>query len=183
MIQKFPILIVATPRTGSTSLLHHISSKYNIYNIFNEPNIQTTHWISVLTSFMNRKIPFVVKLMSKHVPMVENIENYYIIKLSRKNHIEQCVSMYIARKLNIWERTSEEKNEFYIEIDTELIIDSIREIKIAKKDFDNLPINADLSLFYEDLEFSGSNIIKNPLPSNIFHIRQTVINFYDNVQF
>jgi len=181
-INKFPILIAATPRSGSSSLLSLISIVYNIQK-FNEPNFSFIGWRSQLTNLMNRGIPFVVKLMPLYVSLLKNIENYYIIKLSRKNHIDQCVSWYIATKLNIWHRKRKERNEFYVDIDNDLIKESIRLIKHQRSLFDNLPIISDLNLFYEDLDLSESENIKNPLPSNIDDIRQAVINFYDNVTF
>jgi LPS sulfotransferase NodH len=181
-ITKFPVLIVSAPRCGSTALIEKIARDYGLVE-FSEPNqYPRSLWKLKYDFIRQQRTDFVVKIMPHILNRSQFIdpEKFFVISLSRKNIIDQCVSYYTAKQTSIWHRKQNTAEEFHVGINQEIIYRAVQEIKFFQSMIENLQINIDLRLYYEDLELDDVSIIKNPVPGNIDEIKNAIIQEYYN---
>lgn len=152
-IKKFPIIIISTPRSGSTALGEHLVNTYNL------------EWISEPDSKNNTNIlldlnhnEFVLKFHAyriTHYPrkIIEKIElnDCFLIRIRRRNIVDQIASVYIATKRNIYYYTNEIEYNDVTEIDIKHINRSINSVMYFNK-CALLKFKYDMDLFYEDIE-------------------------------
>jgi LPS sulfotransferase NodH len=173
-INKLPILIVASPRTGSTILGEYIANTYNIL-YYNEPDISPEKLKKFVENFMLGN-NFVLKIMAnmlvnnqypKHIIEKMLGNECFKIKITRKDIIEQIASFYTCRNRKTWTYNETNYNDWvdtYIDIDYSEIKHSIKWIIYQNKFLENLKV--DVSLSYEDLPIIKNEYKKTPRPKN-----------------
>jgi len=180
-ITKYPVVIFASPRTGSNAIGHHItnSNPGTLYYSEPAPDFQLAQFIA------QSKNKHVLKIIVDHIPTYPATLTEYIfsdqnfkIKLRRKDIIEQIASYYIALIRNVWVYWGENRNnlsqfeksitEFQtsdlIMLDEEKINICIKHILESNKIAES--IIADLELCYEDIIQFNSKTKPTPRPAN-----------------
>jgi LPS sulfotransferase NodH len=184
-IPKWPVVIFASPRTGSTVLGEYLSNIHNTL-YYNEPNLHPEEMKKFLNNFTLEN-NFVLKIMAEMIrnrqypayimeKMLSN--NCFKIKLTRKNVVEQIASFYTCRNRKIWgydENNYKNWNNTNIDIDYPEIKYSIRWVTYQNKLLDH--IVADISLSYEDLPTMESRSKKTPRPANYNELIDIISNF------
>lgn len=197
-INKVPVIILSSLRTGSTALTYDIFQQlltsYPSLKLFIEPG-QPDSLASLITS-INNKDPYVLKLhagdliksntvkrrmvYSDIVKDVISEHNCCLIRIRRRDVIAQATSLYIAHQRKTYgynQDTPYEKNVPNINI---MQIHKInRTIQYFNKILDEYPATFDLDLHYEDLVFSEKiNSIKTPCPDNYSLTYKLLKHFY-----
>lgn len=129
-----PIVIITTPRTGSTVYAKHLAEKYNV-RFLNEPydpNIRTIeHSEKELLNCFGSNENYVAKIMITQLSDMNptiNLVNRAKTKifLFRKNVIDQIASFYIASSRNWFNtRHTDKIEEYIVPIDTDKLLHSI----------------------------------------------------------
>lgn len=183
-MNKRPIVIVASARSGSSAYCRYINKFYNIKGC-QEPSRTLEEFESFKKYIKSGNTDYVLKIISDQI---ENNQLYqsildsdcYKIKLTRENKIEQIASHYIGYSTNIW--NSENKyargKEYTVDIDTDLINSIIKIVIANDKLFDILNINFDKELTYEELIKSAIlndiDMAKIIPPTNYFFLKQRI---------
>ena len=184
---KFPIVILANYRTGSSALAINIAKKYNL-KYFSEPchndnvtnlDFHKMEFMRFYTQHFNNN--FLIKFMPSQISCFNPYEeilsrNNFLIKLRRCNKIEQIASFYIANKRKKFFKLKTEKIEkYFLEINTFDLSECC--ITIIRNDFflEKLPYKEDMNLFYEDLEFiSDTDHVLSDQPENMEEIKEEI---------
>jgi hypothetical protein len=187
-IPKWPVVIFASPRTGSTALGYHIVNNYPQIKYYNEPNLRPDE-LEEFAEFFKLNNNYILKLMGSSIPMfpksVQDIifsDKVFKIKMNRRNIVNQIASFYIARNRDAWSyiQIDEKYNNL---MDTNIIIDlgKVRDnIEIIIKERNIIDkIETDIELFYEDFINFQSLTIKTPLPANYSLLIDTITTLYD----
>jgi LPS sulfotransferase NodH len=162
-IDKFPIIICSSPRTGSTLLAQIIKSKYSNLQLFSEPDASNT--MDDFIEYSNNSNQYILKFHLKQLfKFPQNINkkifnnDAFLIRIQRKNEIDQIVSNYIELYRNIWyyDKDTTYKEEI-IPIDLDSIKLSISTVRQYNNILNNLNIKYDLDLYYENL-ITGEDI-------------------------
>ena len=175
-MNKRPIVIVATARSGSTAYAHHLGKLHKI-KVWVEPSRDAAEFASFQRYIAAGNKDYVVKLISYQL---ENNEVYqsllkedcYKIKLTRANKIDQIVSFYIAAVSNIWNDHDKYARgmQYTTDIDTELINTTIQNVNNLDRLLKNADIKFDEALTYEELiktiNLDNSGVAKIISPSN-----------------
>jgi len=175
-IFKFPIIIVATPRTGSNAFADHLASKYPNLKLYIEPDL-VSEQLSDFLDYAKNNDDFILKVLVDSLvryPIWFKIKLYtgvyHSIKLKRRSLTEQVASHYIAKKRNIWTycdgnfKDWHNKIEDSIEIDEDAIKKTIKSVKSYINNIN--PLVCDDTFFYEDMIDLDSSNIKTPTPTN-----------------
>jgi hypothetical protein len=185
-VTKFPIIIVANFRTGSTALGQYLANKYNL-PFFSEPfNNENTchidfHKMQFIKQIMNDKKNMVLKFMPLQMgdfsPYEEIMnEPAFTIRLKRKNIVDQVASFYVSEKTEkYFKYKSDQNKKFTIDIDHKFLLK--RTHIILKNEFliNSMPYNIDLTLTYEDLGFiEGTQHVLSDQPDNIQEIKEEI---------
>ena len=172
MITKFPILILANYRTGSSSFNHIMSQQYNLKKIA-EPHLDHSRMQTLSEMVKNKQTNFTVKFMPDQLnehQIYYDIYNSdcYKIKLQRKDKIAQIASYYIAYVSGTWhsENPAVRGEKYYIPIHHDDINYSIDKILDNDKMLDEMDIKFDQALYYEDLNLENGNASKLNFPMN-----------------
>ena len=136
MITRFPIVIIASPRTGSSAYCRYLGDIYNMPTWI-EPDLEDFKFLNFKNQLATGADKYVLKIMAWQIegnPIYQSIlaDNCYKIKLTRENKIEQLVSHYIGWTTQIW--NSEDKfargESYAVAIDkreiTNVIIDHVK---------------------------------------------------------
>jgi len=202
---KLPLVILSSPRSGSTVLLDTIrnylnDNNVNFTDIGSEPithedrsferyeklnhNLTTNNFICKLHVFQLKTI----------YPMFffDNIlqGKYFLIRIRRKNIAEQLVSLYISHVYGEKEifQNSKESNKKYIEnkkipidkfIMEQVIIRGMHHIHLLE----NFNCKFDLDLWYEDIIFNSKKYYKPKPPSNYKELVDRVSNIVQDKTF
>ena len=189
MISKFPIVIVASPRTGSSAYCRYLSSVYNMDGWI-EPADDAIKFAKFKNYLNDTGSNYVLKIMAQHIetnPTYQSIlsNDCYKIKLTRENKLEQIVSHYVGWTTKIW--NSDDKfargEKYIVEIDKQeinnIILDHIR----YEKSFDQLDIKFDEEHTYEELlttvDLNKSTIAKIVPPTNYNLLKRVIEQEYD----
>jgi LPS sulfotransferase NodH len=189
-IEKYPVLIISCPRTGSTSLAKTLANSKNI-PFFSEPLVCKAKDIRHIRYIEWRKSEnqnFILKVQAcqwrDFIKADSNIEleKFYRIGLRRKNIIDQMASLYVSLHRDVWAyKPNINYDEFYneeIEITEEKILKCIQTILATNRDFETFEsdfnITFDVNLYYEDLNLEG--FIKTPLPKNYNDLKKEIMN-------
>lgn len=153
-ITKWPAIIVANYRTGSSALTHKLALD-NQVTAFVEPSI-TNKRQQQFIDFYNQSKSYVVKFMPDQVDTFNYYQTLldsdcYKIKLFRKNKVEQIASYYLASVKDKWFTTRyEEETDYFIPIINDKIDYSIDKILSVDKLLETV-VNVDHTLYFEDL--------------------------------
>lgn len=168
-IDNIPIIVVSTPRSGSTFLADYISTIKG-YKFFNEPAKSNQQLNDFLTYDLRNKDYVLKEHSSKLMDMYsENflVQPSYKIRIRRKNVFNQILSNYIAasRKKFIFFKGIHFNSDI-IEFNEELLYTVARRLKLNISMSTNFKYKIDLDLYYEDLEFPEYKIIPTIKPLN-----------------
>jgi LPS sulfotransferase NodH len=180
-VTKLPVVILSSPRTGSTILAHDIKEELEkqgkIVNVYNEPmgsheqqsflsSIGKENYILKVHAHDLYKYPeAVIDMITKH--------DCFLVRIRRRNLEDQILSCYIAMKRNVWGFYSNQTDVEQIanrEAEEIEISQSIRWaisfINQSNKALDNFEATFDLDLFYEDLSIKSNYLTRTPNPKN-----------------
>ena len=172
-IHKLPIVIVATARSGSTSLGLALARHYKVQWL-NEPYHfpDTAHQLS---DHHVNKIPYVTKFLIHQLPALEIHQTIlnsdcFKIKLLRNNLVDQIVSLYIGEQTNNWSQQELSIPDYTVALDSQSMFRTVFNVCYNNKKLENLKINFDLELSYENLNFKETSEkikFKTSPPTNI----------------
>lgn len=184
-INKFPIFILSSPRSGSTVLSDAIAKTFPSLKQFNEPDNDPVHMAEFLNYISTSKPNYMLKAHGYSVwqPHPEyNIEypreiardlmhsnSIFKVSIRRRNIVKQIASLYIAKKRNKWiyDNTDVKKYNPFDEIDID--VEFIRFcIRLINRDYTlyNMCKTLDYNIFYEDIIVENEEISRTPLPVN-----------------
>ena len=165
------VLIVSSPRTGSTALLRDIGSALQCQS-WNEPANSPDKWEQFISS---RDHSHVIKFHADDQHKYDSIDfrSYTIVSIHRRNKVEQVASNYISMMRNRWgydTLTVSEQRKFtdeHIQIDDNEIRENIWAIEGFERSLERFieQWGSNHRYYYEDCSF-GSRVVKTPLPSN-----------------
>lgn len=194
---KTRIIILSSPRTGSSALV------WEIYNFFKEKGIIFStlfepHIIGsdkkkfderpTISELEFRKIVegenFILKVhaldLEKYYPSFVfkylDDPNYSIVKLQRKNFIDQCISLYISLTINVWSSRKTNKTPYEnlsIPMDTVKIYHAINTALAYNRALTKIK-RFDLSIDYEDFNFKEGEFVKNTKVKNYDELRKVI---------
>jgi hypothetical protein len=158
------ILLVSSPRTGSTAYGSMLGKKYNI-NFYSEPFMIESQF-NLDSKILEEKIPYIIKLhardFEKHrkVNFIE-LDNFYTIRIRRKNLVDQVASMYVAEIRNKWHYNSESEIKKFIgqvvPLNYQMISRMTRITQMSNLILDHFDkiynFRFDEEVYYEDLTF------------------------------
>jgi len=198
-ITTFPIIIISSPRTGSTVLAHELAHRYNL-TLFNEiilghpqvrlmagePYDPLSHILSLIKNNENN---FILKIHLDDLPVYPNeiLNIIYThrctsIKLRRRDIASQITSYYIEATRKIWAYSKEYTDSTTINdlttteipIELPLLIKCITRITKEYRALTNLVYEFDKDFWYEDLIFTDQTFIITPKPNNYYLIRNKI---------
>ena len=176
-ISRLPVVILSSKRTGSTFLTYHISEllKNDCNNLheFIEPGV--SNQMEKLLEVIDNQENYVLKvhaydLITAYPPKIKNIidtHNCFLIRIRRRNIIDQIASHYIASERKIWGYNKDTQYDNTVKkIDINRIKRSMGFISTYNQAINNFPVPFDLDLYYEDLPIIDGKSIKTPNPEN-----------------
>ena len=117
-------------------------------------------------------------LITKYSPKVKNIintHNCFLIRIRRRNILDQLTSYYIANERNIWEYSNDTQYDNTVKkIDMDRIKRIINRLYTYNQAIDNFPEPFDVDIYYEDLPIIDGYSIKTPNPENYDEIRNSI---------
>ncbi len=176
-ISRLPVVILSSKRTGSTFLTYYIceSLKNNCDNLHEFIEPAHSNQIQKLLEVIDNQENYVLKvhaydLITVYPPKIKNIidtHNCFLIRIRRRNIIDQIASHYIASERNIWGYNKDTLYDNTVKkIDINRIKRSIRFISTYNQIINKFPGSFDLDLYYEDLPIIDGKSIKTPNPEN-----------------
>lgn len=183
-INKFPIIIVSSPRTGSTILAEYISKKYNL-KLFSEPDENKDITQEFYSYIKTKNNSFVLKFHARNFSFYENLDifaNSYLISIQRKNIVEQIASHYVARARNkfIYNKENVEHNEI-MDVNLFDIVVNCEKVYVANKALREVKLNFDKKVFFEDLNLQelghNSKFMITPKPKNYDYIIEKIAKY------
>lgn len=182
-----PILIYTVYRSGSTAFQNYIANALN-YKNFTEPyrNEKNNKTAEDFQKYKVDNTDYVWKLMPDHVTEQNHDEimdiwnNSFVIKLKRRNLVEQIASWVLSMENRKW-NSKEDTTYNEIDIDKETI-EKLSDITIAiNQSLDNLDsATFHAELYYEDLDLSDSEYKKLNKPACYDEICTIIKQHLDN---
>ena len=184
-ITKTPILILSSPRTGSTVLTAYIKSMCEKdIGYFQEPDYYGQLEIDKFKEYFNHSKNFILKChfmyLHRYGTTVSEylLDNAYKIRIRRKDFVKQVASLYIARtRNNQFHYQNKEELNFVdtISINTRHINQYIMYLKTTNYKLDHASVNFDLDLYYEDLPaINDAGFYIAPKPANYDELLDTI---------
>jgi len=173
-LTKLPIAIISTVRSGSTALMfdiyNHVTQNVHNLVVLNEPRIISPLYDKSTGAFEEQE--FLEALKTKNLLLkihahdcypkniIEHFKsmNFYMIRIRRRNILEQGVSFYISRKTKVW-INNEDSTE--VPIDMPLVYQTLIQLKAFNRASDNFNCEFDQDIFYEDCKFLTEKAKKN----------------------
>lgn len=195
VIEKFPVVLFANFRTGSTVLGNYLANKYDL-TYFAEPARPAVphpslgvHHNGVNLNFYNfyhhsNSNRFLVKFMPQQINALNPYKdllfgNSFKIKLTRQNKIDQIASLYISKKQKKFAQfvNSSNVNEYSVEIDHSMLISSINTITNQNFMLEHLNITYDYECTYESLGYIPDQVYEKTIyPVNYSEIKDQICN-------
>lgn len=184
-ITKFPVFVIASPRTGSTAVLRYISEKYDLawYNEIHSGHNLDLESYNLISNPANTDW-YVCKFFAldykKHYSWI-NKKDCFIIKLRRRNVLEQIFSHYAATvtdRFIYYDHPTQ--NNIQIPVNIDQIKVSINTILEHNYFINTFRLRADLDLYYEDLGLlKNSKTFLGPEIDNKDEITNLIIEEYN----
>lgn len=181
---SFPVIIVASPRTGSGALSWHIKNLHVGIEMFNEPDQASVKRLDEFLRFQKTDNNWILKIMISSLDQYPdfikdkiNSGAYYRVKCSRRNLVDQIASHYVATIRDHWMYLKNDPSDQYLDLPVVIntkIID--RCISWINHDIKQLKtFEADTEIFYEDVKnLLNSGTKKTPLPTNYEEIKAII---------
>jgi hypothetical protein len=175
------ILILSSPRTGSTWLLNNLHKKYN-YKVFNEPSLDKYRlneffcWYELGQKFLLKEH---TKIFLSQYPK-SILENTFTIRISRSNIVGQVLSNYIALANKSFSNTNAIQQD--IIMDRQKLKENYNYIQHHNFLTKNLDFHVDMDLLYEELEFENDGSKPSVKPKNYDELKiwaTNIINDYE----
>jgi len=189
-ITKTPILILSTPRTGSTVLGKYIKSLYEKdIPYFVEPDYTGQQEINNFLNYIKHSKDFILKCHFVYLhrygteAFIYLLREAYKIRIRRKDFIKQVASWYIAHERNYkWHFNKEESTLVdTVSINIAKIKQYIAFLKYANYKLDHAAVSFDLDLYYEDLPtIDDASYYIVPKPSNYNELLVTIQKLVQN---
>jgi LPS sulfotransferase NodH len=182
-IPRWPVVIVGSPRTGSNVLTDTIAKQYGAKYFF-EPGKNAERLAEFVEYSQGQDRRYVVKIFMAQTlgtDVYRDIfaQDYYRIKLSRRNELDQVLSFYIALMTNVWDETARTSPKYIVPINPERIQYSIDQVQLNNRMLAELDIEYDLELIYEDLGIvDNTEFVKVVPPVNYDRVRLAVESAY-----
>ena len=202
---KLPIAIISTMRSGSTALMWEYYDKMtqtaDSITVLNEPKLAlptTKRYIDNLTNKDNIYTPleFISKFHNKNLIVKAHaydiinrwqqikiyalhkfkLNNFYVVRIRRRNLVEQCISAYIAYIKKDWDSN---KDPDAIPISYESLKFTVNMVKKFNDACDNFDYLFNEDLIYEDLHLATKRLTKSIKVENydeIHSLTKQVIN-------
>jgi len=183
-INKFPILIYANYRTGSSPLLSALAIKYGLER-YSEPHYDIDKLSKLKQDWQTSN--YVVKFMPDQIadyPIYQKIlaSDCYKIRLTRENKIDQIASFYIASYTDRWHTDPDVVVEDYeVDIDTAILDNAVRTIRYNDKLLAESTVKFDLDTTYEQLGYFEELGPKTHQPTNLDELRRAILNHIRDV--
>ena len=183
-MNKRPIVIVASTRSGSTAFASYIGEMYKI-KIWSEPSFNTEGFEAFNRWLKAENTDYVLKIIAHQLVNNKVIQTIlktdcYKIKLTRENKIDHIVSQYIANSTCIWNSGDRYARgvEYIVDIDMNLINLTIKDVINNDRVFDNLDIKFDETHTYEQLintvDLDSTGMVKIISPTNYDEITAVI---------
>lgn len=182
---KRPIIILSTPRSGSSVLGSYIQSVIGReVPFYPEPNNTGKETMDEFRKTFNQSKDFILKShyidLHRYGPEISShiLDEAYKVRIRRKDFFKQVASVYISVCRNRWHYHGNIDSlafEDALPIDIERFQRNIEHIKMCNNVLQNAPIKYDQDLYYEDLPMmTGCGYQITPEPSNYDEILNTV---------
>ena len=170
---RYPVVILASPRSGSTALANHIHGKLEDVLLFQEPD-SILPWFSNFLETAKTTNQYVVKIQTNRLNLyLKEMLDYlihssepYRVCIRRRNKIEQSLSRYIATTRNKWVYQTTGISEDIIPINNARIKNHIQLLETEIAILDSIGATYDTTIWYEDFDFSELDGVKTPKPKN-----------------
>lgn len=173
-----PILLVTSPRTGSSALAELLSVK-NDYTLYNEPSWdykKLHHFLSVCELYSRYILKETALHLKKYYPTTFLNRDFYTILLRRRSVENQILSLYISTVRNTYAyRLNDISINDDIVLDVDKLVKSIKHIKICNSAVDKYNFKVDLELYYEDLDYNESKYLITPKPKNYVEFKNKAL--------
>ncbi len=201
-IHKLPIIIISNHRSGSTPLLYELAKKYDLA-LFNETfshHSKTSSEVSIsteqnnlLSMLKNNEDRFIIKIhlddLELYPEEIKNLVNdhaCFLIRVRRKNVINQIASEYIARTRGLLAYHKDYLNDEMIKtwnteemsIDLYMLGDCVKTIVDSCDRLSNTEYEFDEDVWYEDLVFEDNTFITTPNPINYDQIQHEIKRYF-----
>ena len=185
---RYPVVILASPRSGSTALANHIHGKLEDVLLFQEPD-SILPWFSNFLETAKTTNQYVVKIQTNRLNLYPKEMLDYLIHSSepyrvcirRRNKIEQSLSRYIATTRNKWVYQTTGISEDIIPINNARIKNHIQLLETEIAILDSIGATYDTTIWYEDFDFGESDGIKTPKPKNYEELYTAATNIYNTI--
>ena len=185
LVDKFPVLIITSPRCGSGAYGHQLAVLNPNIRFFNEPNYDKTKLDEFLEYSKDNN--YILKILASSIKMfpewykkdIFKTDKIYTIKLQRNNIIDQIASHYVSEQRKKWHYIPKDNDDqtYYnsLEIDIKAIDYSIEQIK-----FHNYLVQntwTDKTIIYEDFKDKldpNLYVVKTLRPANYSDIVRIV---------
>jgi hypothetical protein len=213
-ITKFPVIILSAPRTGSTALSLELKRHLGIPFI-NEPFNIASKEKTELSDLMNSKQPYILKthidelmypelleagpldniLNNQRLMVADSIKNNecYVIRIRRRNIIDQITSFYIELVRSTTSNSGKEGYWAYYNIidipknihdpipyNREHLEYAIYRSLYCNKLMDDFDGPIDLDVWLEDTEIISPELLFTPRPENYTEIKEMVTQKMDS---
>jgi len=186
---KFPIIIVGTPRTGTTVYSEHLSKLYNLECI-SEPtlflhnsDLNDSDFLRLQELISQKNNRFVLKILYYQYhdspifkQLIEN-DNCYKIKVYRQDKIEQIASLYMAWNRGVWQQRAKSVSKYSVSINTFEISKSINDINGQIEQFEQSCLKFDEVISYEEiskLPLNYEGLKKITCPTNYDFLKEKI---------
>lgn len=201
---RTPLLILASPRTGSTALGQYFKKQFPTATYFIEPDWTLSVMQKLTNNLQSKNYDFIVKILYYCMELYsDDLRNFLLspitskIRLRRRDTASQMASLYIAMYRNytyhyLDKSASKIPGKEYVVLpeNTDVYVKEmipikddqnmdwiINEILMANKQLDESTLKFNLDLYYEDLpDLDKTGFNKTPLPLNYPDIKQAFEN-------
>lgn len=202
---KWPVVIIATPRSGSTEFAFQLWKKFNsvsypeefknatttesfdhlpnTISCFIEPNKNEKDYEQLMQKVSAGDTNYIVKFMASSVGNDELLDRIlgtdcFKIKLDRSSLEDQIISLYIATVAGRWDQHTADADDFTVPINVQEAHKCANIMKRQRTQLQSLAINFDADFIYEELDFAAPvDCFKNKQPTNIEAIRSLIKRF------
>ena len=198
-ITRWPAIIIANYRTGSTVYATHLAKQHNVQYYLEPwhqlelrgdtwgPHVNGTkqnfydHYHSSDNKYILKFMPEQISKFTPYAMLFKSI--CFKIKLYRENEIDNILSHYVAKiRKKWWANPNETFENYTIAVDDLQIDKSI--FCITQNNFwlDSLNVEYDEIITYESLGMIPANdYVKTHMPDNLEDIRKRITEIYNNL--
>lgn len=149
------IIILTTPRTGSTALCRKLSDEFDLkyYNEAFHPKYDSSE--EVWNSF-HSGVRFICKIFPNHKITEQELDtltkNSFVIFLERVNIVEQIASFHLLSQTEKpWYSKEEDRQVYTVDLDTTKVAYSIKQILALRQQAEKYRQLANIVLKYESI--------------------------------